>query len=51
MNPPATVSWLFAAADVIVTGAVIAGGTDAIHQMMNVVTNFLGNAADKAKGS
>lgn len=42
---------LFAAADVIVTGAVLAGGTDAIHQMMNVVINFFNNAADKAKGN
>jgi hypothetical protein len=46
--PPA--NWSFSAADVIVTGAVLAGGTDAIHQMMNVVMNFFDNAADKAKG-
>lgn len=51
MMPPSPATWFFAAADVIVTGAVLAGGTDAIHQMMNVVTNFLGNAADKAGGS
>lgn len=44
-------NWLFAAADIIVTGAVLAGGTDAIHQMLNVFTNFMGAAADKAKGS
>ncbi|MDR3458532.1 MAG: hypothetical protein P4N60_13865 [Verrucomicrobiae bacterium] len=44
-------NWLFSAADIIVTGAVLAGGTDAIHQMMNVVMNFLNQAADKAKGS
>jgi hypothetical protein len=44
-------NWLFAAADIVVTGAVLAGGTDAIHQMMNVVMNFFNNAADKAKGT
>jgi hypothetical protein len=44
-------NWLFPTADIIITGAVLAGGTDAIHQMMNVITSFLGNAADKAKGS
>ena len=43
-------NWIFPAADIIVTGAVLAGGTDAIHQMMNVVMNFFDNAADKAKG-
>jgi hypothetical protein len=47
--PPA--NWLFSAADILVTGAVLAGGTDAIHQMMNVVINFFNNAADKAKGT
>ncbi|MHB8523487.1 MAG: hypothetical protein ACYDH9_22390 [Limisphaerales bacterium] len=51
VNAVAATNWLFPTADVIVTGAVIAGGTDAIHQMMNVVTNFFNNAADKAKGS
>jgi len=43
-------NWLFPAADIIVTGAVLAGGSDAIHQMMNVLMNFFDNAADKAKG-
>lgn len=43
-------NWLFASADMIVTGAVLAGGTDAIHKMMNVFTNFMDAAAEKAKG-
>ncbi len=46
--PPS--NWMFPAADIIVTGAVLAGGTDAIHQMMNVIMNFFDNAATKAKG-
>ena len=46
--PPA--NWVFPAADIIVTGAVLAGGSDAIHQMMNVIMNFFDNAADKVKG-
>jgi len=44
-------NWLFSVADIIVTGAVLAGGSDAIHQMMNVIMNFFDNAADKAKGN
>jgi len=44
-------NWLFSAVDILVTGAVLAGGTDAIHQMMNVIINLFNNAADKAKGN
>ena len=47
--PPS--NWLFSAADILVTGAVLAGGTDTIHQMMNVIMNFFNAAADKAKGT
>jgi hypothetical protein len=43
-------NWLFPIADIILTGAVIAGGSDGVHQMVNVFTNFLGAAADRAKG-
>ena len=46
--PPS--NWIFPTADIIVTGAVLAGGTDAIHQMMNVIMNFFDNAAVKVKG-
>lgn len=41
--------WLYTTADVLITGAVLAGGSEGIHQMANVITNFLQSAADKAK--
>ena len=42
-------NWLFPIADIILTGAIIAGGSDGVHQMVNVFTNFLSLASDKAK--
>ena len=44
-------NWLFPTADVLLTGAIIAGGSDGVHQMVNVVTNFLSAIADKTKPS
>jgi hypothetical protein len=44
-------NWLFPIADIILTGAIVAGGSDGVHQMVNVFTNFLSSAADKAKAT
>jgi hypothetical protein len=44
-------NWLFPIADILLTGAIVAGGSDGVHQMMNVFTNFLSSAADKAKAT
>lgn len=43
--------WLYTAVDILVTGSVIAGGSEGIHQMANVITNFLQALAAKAKGN
>ncbi len=40
---------LYIAVDVFVTGAVLAGGSEGVHQMANVVSNFLQSTADKAR--
>lgn len=42
-------NWLFPSADVIVTGAVLAGGSEGIHQMTNVLSNFLESLKNKVK--
>ena len=49
VNKVPDANWLFATADMIVTGAVLAGGTDAIHQMANVFTDFMTRASEKAQ--
>ena len=42
-------NWLFSTVDVLVTGAVLAGGSEGVHQMVNVFSNFLASLADRAK--
>jgi hypothetical protein len=44
-------NWLLPTADMIVTGAILAGGTAGIHKMANVYDNFMEAAADKAKAA
>ena len=41
---------LFVTADVLFTGAVLGGGSDALHQLVKVFTNFMESAAVRAKG-
>ena len=41
---------LFRTTDVLMTGAVLGGGSDALHQLVMVFTNFMGTAAKRAKG-
>ncbi len=41
---------LFRTTDVLMTGAVLGGGSDALHQLVMVFTNFFGTAARRAKG-
>ena len=41
---------LFRTTDVLLTGAVLGGGSDALHQLVLVFTNFFESAAGKAKG-
>ncbi len=43
--------WLYIAMDVFITGAVLAGGSEGIHQMANVITNFLQATANKVQPS
>lgn len=42
-------NWLFSTVDVLVTGAVLAGGSEGVHQMVNVFSNFLASLADRVK--
>jgi hypothetical protein len=42
-------NWLFPTVDVLVTGAVLAGGSEGVHQMVNVFSNFMESLADHAK--
>ena len=42
---------LFTVVDVLVTGAMLAGGSEGIHQMVNVFSNFMTSLAAKAKTS
>jgi len=41
---------MFRTADVLMTGAVLGGGSDALHQMVLVFTNFFQSAAGRVKG-
>lgn len=41
----------FNGADVILTGAVLGGGSDGLHKLVSVFTNFLDATAQRAKGS
>ena len=40
---------VFRTADVLMTGAVLGGGSDAIHQLVRVFTNFFQSAAGRVK--
>jgi hypothetical protein len=40
----------FLAADVLMSGAVLGGGSDALHQMVLVFTNYFESAKGKVKG-
>lgn len=42
---------LFHVLDVLVSGGIIGGGTDAIHKMMNVITEFFNATASKMKNT
>ena len=37
--------------DVLLTGSLISGGTEGVHQVTNIFGNFLNSTAEKAKGS
>lgn len=41
---------IFNAADVLLTGALLGGGSDALHKMISVFTNFMDTSAKRAKG-
>lgn len=41
----------FNAADVFLTGAVLGGGSDGLHKLVSVFTNFLDATAQRAKGT
>ena len=41
---------LFRTTDVLMTGAVLGGGSDALHQLVLVFTNFFQSAAGRMKG-
>ena len=55
--PNTTTIWLdiragtFNVLDVLVSGGIIGGGSDAIHKMMNVITEFFDATAKKVKNS
>lgn len=40
---------LFRTTDVLLTGAVLGGGSDALHQLVLVFTNFMGTTAKRVK--
>ncbi|MBW8780469.1 MAG: hypothetical protein JF599_01075 [Verrucomicrobia bacterium] len=42
---------LFIAVDILVTGSVLAGGSDGVHKMANVFSNFMDALASKAKSN
>jgi len=42
-------NWLFTAADILLTGALLAGGSDHIHKIANLFSNFMDAAATKVK--
>jgi hypothetical protein len=35
--------------DILISGGIIGGGSDAIHKMMNVITGFFDATAEKLK--
>ena len=41
---------LFRTTDLLLTGAVLGGGSDALHQLVLVFTNFMRTAARRAQG-
>jgi len=41
---------LFTAMDVLLTGALVGGGSDFVHKFISVFTNFMDSTAAKAKG-
>jgi len=41
---------LFRTTDVLMTGAVMGGGSDALHQLVLVFTNFFQSAVGRVKG-
>jgi len=41
---------LFRTTDVLMTGAVLGGGSDVLHQLVLVFTNFFQSAAGRVKG-
>jgi len=41
---------LFNSVDILLTGALLAGGSDGIHKIMQVYTNYMESAASKARG-
>lgn len=47
---PAIQQQWFNAADVLLTGAVLGGGSDGLHKLVSVFTNFLDATAQRAKG-
>jgi hypothetical protein len=42
---------LFTATGMLLTGAVLSGGSDALHQLVLVFTNFFQSAAGRVKGT
>jgi len=40
--------WAFQIVDVILTGALISGGSDGVHQMVTIFTNFADQTKAKA---
>jgi hypothetical protein len=42
---------LFIAVDILVTGSVLAGGSDGVHKMANVFSNFMDALASKTKSN
>ena len=42
---------LFRTVDVLMTGAVLGGGSDALHQMVLVFTNFFERAKGRGEGA
>jgi len=40
--------WMFLAVDVVLTAALLAGGADGIHQVVNAFTTFFSSTAEKA---
>lgn len=43
--------WMFLVVDVVLSGALLAGGADGIHQVVNAVTTFFSTTAQKTQQS